>query len=165
MSGDAEAAPPPEIAQGLARLEAAATEGEAGAATPGEADSAAPEPESWEPVTVWALDVLIEILPKTLTWTPAARAMVTKGGAGILNRYFPGGPGAWESWGPWAQLLAGIGVFGFANYAELKRINKAMRDERRKADSSGGKNAQRQDTEHAPGDGAGAAPTGVRPEG
>lgn len=148
----------PEIKQGIGALDPG-TESGAGAAG---SESTQSVPESWEPVVVWAFDTVREML-STWNWTPNACKMISQGGTDLLNLYFPGGPANWEHWGPWAKLLAGIGLFGAANAARLKALHKQdkVANDGRKADGGDGANAQRQDAQHPPGNGTGTPAAGV----
>lgn len=158
-NGDEQNPLPPDIEQGLDRLEA-----QAGTETP--APGVVPEQvlvESWHDAVEWAFNLAKELTPGW-NWTPTASRMFVSGGTDLMNRYFPGGPGAWETWGPWAKLLAALGVFGGANVANLKAMHKRLKDGR-KANSGNGANAKRKDTEHEAGSESGTPAAGIRSEG
>lgn len=130
-------------------------------------------PQSWRPVAEYCYKVF-SAMGTNWEFSGTAQMMIVDGGTELLDRYFPGGPTMWQQWGPWAKLLAGIGVLGFLNidpatkrfkvFARQKKQD-TKKDEGRNADSGGGSDAQRQDSEHPPGGTASIPAAGVRPKG
>lgn len=150
---------PPEIEQGLDHLKAqAGTETQPPGETPPQALV-----ESWEGAVAWVFDLAKELTPGW-KWTPTASRMFLSGGTDLMNRYFPGGPGAWETWGPWAKLFAALGIFGAANITNLKAMQKRLKDGR-KADSSNGADQKRENDQHKTGGQDGTQAPGVRSQG
>ena len=113
-----------------------------------------PEPPlTWEPVSEYVYTVFTKIA-SNWTFDNDAHEMMQSGLTDLLNLYFPGGPTMWQKWGPWAKLLAGLGILGFLNFDfDTKRLKplrlKHEKTTGRESDSSGGTNPERKDSQHS----------------
>jgi hypothetical protein len=86
----------------------------------------APPPATWQPVCASLVNAAATFADNW-NFSPEAREMIVGGLTKGLDKMFPGGFEAWETWGPWAQAVAGIGILGFSNFDPETRRLKPLR--------------------------------------
>ena len=156
---------PPHAQQALMELDQEAAEGMPDEQM-GTAGEGAPqqELESWRPAVRWALDLVKELTPGW-KWTPTAERLFLGGGTDLMDQWFPGGIANMDRWGAWAKLLAGLGVFGIANFKQLKLMVIEAKKRGREADGGVRADAKWQDPEHPASVDDRSTVTRIRPEG
>ncbi|MGA9853418.1 MAG: hypothetical protein WBR15_10885 [Gammaproteobacteria bacterium] len=108
--------------------------------------------KEWREVTVYVVKFAAEFA-SNWTFSPLARQLLEEGTAECLDQIWPGGFANMENWGPYAKLLAGIGLVGMVNFdAKTKRLKplQVTHDATpgRSVDGGGGPDTQRQDIKH-----------------